>query len=182
MHPSQKTANSKAAIAKATSGKVAGPGRLRILFVDDKEGIRQTFPPTLKEEGFEVRVASSVAEALAEIDASAYDVLLADLNMQEEGDGWRVVGAMRRLHPECINLILTGYPGFKSALQAIRHGASDYSAKPADKKELITRIRELLNARSPKLMPAKRPATILPADRRKIKRQVVFAMKRDPLK
>jgi DNA-binding response OmpR family regulator len=50
--------------------------------VDDEESIRQTLPPIFEEQGFEVRTAASLAEALAEIDASTYDVL-------QEGDGRR---------------------------------------------------------------------------------------------
>jgi DNA-binding NtrC family response regulator len=94
-------------------------GSARILFVDDEESIRITLPPVLREKGFEVGVAASVAEALAEINFEKFDVLIADLNLAEEGDGFLVVSAMRHIQPQCVNLILTGYPALETALQAI---------------------------------------------------------------
>ena len=87
----------------------------RILFVDDEESIRLTLPPVLKEKGFEVTAAASVAEALVEINGQKFDVLIADLNLAEEGDGFLVVSAMRHIQPHCVNLILTGYPALETA-------------------------------------------------------------------
>ena len=63
-------------------------GSPRILFVDDEESIRITLPPVLREKGFEVEVAGSMAEALVEINSEKFDVLIADLNLAEEGDGF----------------------------------------------------------------------------------------------
>jgi len=75
------------------------PSRKRILFVDDEPSIRLTLPQVLQEYGFEVKTAGSVADALAEINNSRFDVLLSDLNISEEGDGFRIVSAMRRIQP-----------------------------------------------------------------------------------
>jgi len=86
----------------------------RILFVDDEESIRLTLPPVLKEKGFEVAVAASVAEALVEINTVKFNVLIADLNLAEEGDGFLVISAMRHIQPHCVNLILTGYPALET--------------------------------------------------------------------
>src|SRR2546430_17701349 len=55
----------------------------RLLFVDDEEGIRNTLPTILERRGFDVRVAASVPEALAEIRTHKFDVLLSDLNIGE---------------------------------------------------------------------------------------------------
>jgi DNA-binding NtrC family response regulator len=95
------------------------PGRRRILFVDDEPSIRLTLPAVLEEHGFEVSIAGSVAEALSKINSSRFDVLLSDLNIGEDGDGFRVVRAMRSIQPKCVTVILTGYPAFESALQGI---------------------------------------------------------------
>ncbi len=108
------------------------PSRKRILFVDDEPSIRLTLPQVLQEYGFEVKTAASVADALAEINSSRFDVLLSDLNISEEGDGFRIVSAMRRLQPRCITVVLTGYPAFETAVQALRQQVDDYVVKPAD--------------------------------------------------
>jgi YesN/AraC family two-component response regulator len=49
---------------------------------------------------------------------------------------------MRRVQPQAVTLILTGYPDFETALQAIRNQVDDYLTKPTDVKELVTTIKE----------------------------------------
>lgn len=120
----------------------------RILFVDDEPSIRLTLPPILEENGFVVTTAASVAEAISRIQASRYDVLLSDLNVGEDGDGFLVVGAMREAQPNCVVLILTGYPGFESAIHALRHKVDDYLVKPADVDSMIALIRTKIAQRS----------------------------------
>jgi DNA-binding NtrC family response regulator len=112
----------------------------RILFVDDEPSIRLTLPPILEENGFAVTTAASVAEAISRIQAHRFDVLLSDLNVGEDGDGFLVVGAMREAQPNCVVLILTGYPGFESAIHALRHKVDDYLVKPADVDSMISLI------------------------------------------
>ena len=120
------------------------PSRKRVLFVDDEPSIRLTLPQVLQEYGFEVKTAGSVADALAEINSSRFDVLLSDLNISEEGDGFRIVSAMRQLQPRCVTVVLTGYPAFETAVQALRQQVDDYVVKPADLEALIGKLRERL--------------------------------------
>ena len=54
------------------------------------------------------------------------DVLIADLNVSPPGDGFTVVSAMRCTQPNCVNFILTGFPAFETALEAIRRHVDDY--------------------------------------------------------
>jgi DNA-binding NtrC family response regulator len=119
--------------------------RNRILFVDDEPNIRLTLPPVLEQHGFEVKAAGSVAEAVAQIKTSRFDVLISDLNVEESGDGFRVVSAMREKQPHCITLILTGYPGFETAVNALRLRVDDYMVKPVDVEMLISALRKKLN-------------------------------------
>jgi len=116
--------------------------KTRILFADDEPGIRMTLPLILEQEGFEVSVAATVAEALAYINRDSFDVLLADLNIGERGDGFTLISAMRRVQPEAVTLILTGYPDFATALEAIRNQVDDYLTKPTDVKQLVETIKE----------------------------------------
>ena len=71
-----------------------------------------------------------MAEALVEINAEKFDVLIADLNLAKEGDGFLVISAMRHIQPRCVNLILTGYPALETALQAIHSQVDDSLTKP----------------------------------------------------
>ena len=134
----------------ARSGRSAeGAGELskRVLFVDDEPSIRLTLPPILQNRGFEVRSAASVPEALAAINRQTFDILLSDLNVSEEGDGFTIVHAMRTANPKCITILLTGYPAFESAVEAIHHEVDDYFVKPADVESLISTMERKLAAR-----------------------------------
>jgi len=113
----------------------------KLLFVDDDESIRQTLPLILAKEGFDCTTVASVPEALAQISGQQFDILLSDLNIGQPGDGFIVVGAMRRVQPHARTYILTGYPDFASALEAIRGQVDDYLVKPADISALLTTLR-----------------------------------------
>lgn len=135
----------------------------RILFVDDEPGIRLTLAPILERHGFAVTTAGSVPEALEFINRQAFDVLLADLNIGQPGDGFTVVSAMRRVQPEARTFILTGYPDFESALQAIRGQVDDYLLKPTDVPTLLHAIQSRLERRRPRApeTPMKRVSELL---------------------
>jgi len=120
-----------------------------MLFVDDEPSIRLTLPEILRLHGHEVEVASTVAEALAAIPVRKFDVLISDLNIGNPGDGFTVVSAMRRTQPQCVTLILTGYPGFETALQAIRNQVDDYLVKPTQVEQLVETIERKLSERTP---------------------------------
>ena len=132
-------------------GRFTKPGRSapskRLLFVDDEPSIRATLPSVLQNRGFEVRSAASVPEALAAIETHKFDILLSDLNLSEEGDGFTIVHAMRTANPNCVTILLTGYPAFESAVEAIHHEVDDYFVKPADLESLISTMERKLAAR-----------------------------------
>ena len=135
---------------------------LRMLFVDDEPSIRLTLPAILRMHGHTVEVAATVLEALAAIQAQKFDVLISDLNIGNPGDGFTVVSAMRRSQPECVTLILTGYPGFESALQAIRSQVDDYLVKPTQVERLVETIERKLAERTPhQPLPVRRVVEIL---------------------
>src|SRR5439155_7733654 len=149
--------------------------------VDDEPSIRVTLPAILKLKGFEVTTGATVAEALKAIHSQEFDALIADLNIGEPGDGFTIVSAMRRTQPECVNFILTGYPAFESALQAIRSQVDDYLVKPADIKSLIGSIENKLKDRKPRqTLPPKRIASLLRDNVQEITSKVLEGMKSDP--
>ena len=120
--------------------------RPRLLFVDDEAGIRITLPAVLSQFGFEVTAAADVPEALTLIATRQFEVLISDLNIGQPGDGFTVVSAMRRTQPEAATFILTGYPAFETALEAIRQQVDDYLVKPADIESLVGKINATLAA------------------------------------
>ena len=153
----------------------------RILFVDDEPNIRLTLPEILQKHGYEVTTVATVAEALAQIHSRPFDLLIADLNIGQVGDGFTVVSAMRRTQPNCINFILTGYPAFETALQAIRSQVDDYLVKPAEIQSLIGAIESKLQNRKPyHALPLKRVGTILQENVEQIARKALERMASHP--
>jgi ActR/RegA family two-component response regulator len=123
----------------------------RVLFVDDEEGIRVTLAAVLERHGFDVTAVGAVRDALTQIHCMRFDVLLCDLNIERSGDGFVVLSAMRYAQPHCVSLVLTGYPAFENALQAIQHQVDDFFTKPADLDALVRKINEKLEARRSKV-------------------------------
>jgi len=121
--------------------------RERILFVDDEPRIAETMPQVLRQQGYQVTAVTSVQEALAQIASTQFDVLISDLNISEQDDGLNVVGAMRRTQPGCLIFILTGFPGFDTALEAMRIQVDEYLIKPAPLPTLLDLLAQKLSDR-----------------------------------
>jgi len=154
---------------------------VRVLFVDDEEAIRLTLPPILERHGFLVQVAATVPQALAKIAHEHFDVLIADLNVGRPGDGFTVVSAMRCTQPNCVNFILTGFPAFETALEAIRRQVDDYLLKPIEVESLVESIANKLKGREPHKPLAPKPvATILRENIDKITARALAKMKDHP--
>ncbi len=153
----------------------------RLLFVDDEPVIRVTLAAILRNHGFEVSVAATVAEALQKITSEKFDVLLSDLNIGNQGDGLTVVSAMRRTQPEAVTMILTGFPAFETALEAIRQQVDDYIVKPADIPHLVSAIEsKLANPPKQRKLPArKRVSMILQENEERIEELWLAAVAED---
>src|ERR1035437_8394905 len=122
---------------------------IRILFVDDEPALRMVTPVILQAQGFDATSVGTVAEALAEIAAHPFDVLMANLNIGQQGDGYTVASAMRRTHPNCIIFILTGYPAIEAALRAISSQLDEVLVKPMSAPKMVAAIEHRLRERTP---------------------------------
>lgn len=136
---------------------------LKLLLVDDDDAVRITLAAVLEFHGFVVRTASTVPEALEMVSTDKFDVLLADLNVGQPGDGFTVVSAMRRVQPNACTFILTGYPDFESAIQAIRNQVDDYFSKPLKVESLVAAITSVHNGKKPaeKAIPMRKISQII---------------------
>ena len=109
----------------------------RILFVDT----RKVFELRYRRSSRRMVLSSPPPVAFELISEQRFEVLIADLNIGSPGDGFTIVSAMRRTQPEAVTLILTGYPAFETALEAIRRQVDEYLTKPTDIDLLVTTIR-----------------------------------------
>ena len=122
----------------------------RLLLVDDERGIRETLSAILRRYGLLVTAAAKISEALDAIAKEDFDLLICDLNIEGESDGYQVIRAMKELNGRCINIILTGNPALGSAIEGIHLGIDDYILKPAHPETLIALLAEKLAARERK--------------------------------
>jgi ActR/RegA family two-component response regulator len=149
--------------------------------VDDEPAIRVTTPFILRAHGFDATSVGTVAEALAEIGAHLFDVLISDLNIGQAGDGFTVVSAMRRTQPDCINFILTGYPAIEAALRAISSQVDEILVKPMDAPKMVAAIEQRLRERTPTgAFQTKRLSNILYDKKDEICRRIIVEMKDNP--
>ena len=156
--------------------------RPRLLFVDDEPNIRLTLSMYLEDQGFSVATAATVPEALGLITHQNFDVLIADLNVGQAGDGFTVVSAMRRTQPRAVTFILTGYPAFETALEAIRLQVDDYITKPADTETLADKIRaKLAEPKREHYVNSKRLSQVVEENVPEITESWLDAVRADPM-
>jgi two-component system response regulator RegA len=111
------------------------PADRSLLIVDDDKAFLQRLGRAMEQRGFEVRMASSVAEGLDLTRQKAPAFAVIDLRL-EDGSGLDVIAELGKARPDCRAIILTGYGNFATAVSAVKLGAVDYLAKPADADEV----------------------------------------------
>ncbi|MFI5262044.1 MAG: response regulator [Candidatus Limnocylindrales bacterium] len=131
----------------------------RILVVDDDPNVQRLLTYTLKQEGYDVSVASDGAEALKRWGAEHPDLLLLDV-MLPKLDGYQVASKIRAdegtgAHVPII--MLTAEADVEQKVRGLRAGADDYQIKPFHPAELLARIKSLLARFAPRDMMVGRP-------------------------
>lgn len=101
----------------------------KLLIVDDEKVALRNLEHVMKKEGYEVVATQSGANALTHLDKQTFDVVLTDLRM-EKVDGMQILQKCRASHPDTEVILITGYATLESAVEAMKHGAFYYIAKP----------------------------------------------------
>lgn len=122
---------------------------LKILIVDDEDGIREMLHRAMLNWSFSADYAPGGKEALILMKMNNYDVILTDKNMPgnngtPEG-GMYVLKHAKKLLPAAEVIMMTGYASLDTAVEAMRAGAFDYIEKPfqmEELKEVLDRILE----------------------------------------
>ena len=118
-----------------------------LLIADDDAAFRNRIARALELRGFIVTSVGSVAEALAQTARPpAFAVL--DLRLGD-GNGLELVGPLRQARPDIRIVVLTGYGNIATAVTAVKLGAVDYLAKPADADEVTDALLAPPNEKAP---------------------------------
>jgi len=118
----------------------------RVLVVDDEQIIREILADFLSLEGFHVRTASNGHDALRELEAHEYDLVLSDLKMPEMG-GLELLGQIRSRWPQIVTVIMTAFGTVETAIDAMKRGAYDYVLKPFRIEEVVHLLQRGLEKR-----------------------------------
>ena len=120
--------------------------KARILAVDDQRYFRELIAGMLAEEGFEAQTASSGEEALHILENTDFDIVLTDLVMPGM-DGSELVHRIKDRDPEQEIVVVTGVVDVKTAVDAMKLGATDYLLKPFDRRTLSVSLEGILQNR-----------------------------------
>src|SRR5713101_10111719 len=119
-----------------------------LLVVDDDARLRDLLRRYLSENGFRVTVAADAKEARANLASFAFDLIVLDVMMPGES-GLDLTGALRGngRGPRLPVLLLTAMAEPEDRVNGLEQGADDYLSKPFEPRELVLRIRNLLQRR-----------------------------------
>jgi two-component system response regulator RegA len=110
-----------------------------LLIVDDDRPFSTRLQRAMEARGFVVTCAQSVAEGLAAIAVAPPAFAVIDMRLAD-GNGLDVISELKTKRPEARAIILTGYGNIVTAVTAVKLGAFDYLAKPADADEIFSAL------------------------------------------
>ena len=110
-----------------------------LLIVDDDKPFLMRLSRAMEIRGFAVTTADTVAEGLAAIGRAAPAFAVIDLRLTD-GTGLDVISLLKEKRPDARGIILTGYGNIATAVTAVKLGAFDYLAKPADADEIFSAL------------------------------------------
>ena len=113
----------------------------KLLIVDDEKIALRNLEHVMKKEGYTVTGTQSGPNALKLLGERYFDVVLTDLRM-EKVDGMQVLTKCRELYSDTEVIMITGFATLRSAVDAMKHGAFNYIAKPFKLDEVRKVVKE----------------------------------------
>ncbi|MCH8044096.1 MAG: sigma-54-dependent Fis family transcriptional regulator [Planctomycetes bacterium] len=118
-----------------------------VLLVDDDRHIRESMGEWLCSLGYKVEVTGTFTQAIEQLEKGTFDLVLADVRLEDDGDGFDLLAYCREHRPEAAVILITGYGTVDMAMEAIRMGAFDFLTKPLIDEELELAIERALSQR-----------------------------------
>jgi len=115
-----------------------------ILIVDDEEGIRKSLSGILKDEDFNVSLASDGMEAIQKVDKERPDLALLDIWMPGL-DGIEVLKRIKAMSPKLVVIMISGHGTIETAVKATKLGAYDFIEKPLSLEKVVLTINHALS-------------------------------------
>ena len=110
-----------------------------LTIIDDDEPFVRRLSKAMEKRGFIVSHALNISDGknLVKFDPPAFAVVDLKLN---DGNGLEVVEQIRKVRPDSKIIVLTGYGAIATAVAAVKIGATDYLAKPADANDITNAL------------------------------------------
>ncbi len=129
-------------------GKDELPEDVSLVIVDDDAAFLQRLSRAMEQRGFDVRTASTVNDGLQLIRELPPAFAIVDMRL-DDGNGLDVIAELARQRTNARAVVLTGYGNIATAVSAVKLGAVDYLAKPADADEVTDALLAPPNAMAP---------------------------------
>jgi two-component system response regulator HydG len=126
---------------------------LRVLVVDDDEGLRFSVRETLIKSGaqtgsgFEIDEAYDGMNAVEKVRLVHYDLVLLDVDMPRL-NGLEALKLIKEHDPSTVVIIMTAFAAIDDAVRAVKEGAYNYLSKPVKGDELVRLVDKALNAQA----------------------------------
>jgi DNA-binding NtrC family response regulator len=121
--------------------------RASVLIVDDEAGIRHGLENLFRREGFSVHAVEGYEAAVDAAAREPVDVAVVDLRLRGPMGGIDLLRELKRLEPDLVVIVITGYGSIDTAVSSLKGGAADYFQKPIDNARLLEAVRKNLALR-----------------------------------
>lgn len=130
-----------------------------VLLVEDTPSLQMLYAAALKQAGHRVHLASTAAEALAQLVDCEADLVLLDLVLPDR-DGLELMAEILAQRPAIQVIVMTAHGSINKAVEAMRAGAHEFLVKPFDEARLLGAISAFSPLRPP--APKRKAASALP--------------------
>jgi two-component system, response regulator RegA len=113
---------------------------MNVLVVDDDEVFAGILARGLTRRGYTVFQANDAQEAIKLANEHRFGLMTLDLHLGDDS-GLNLVAPLRELQPDVRMLVLTGYASIATAVQAVKDGADNYLAKPANVETILAALK-----------------------------------------
>lgn len=110
-----------------------------ILIVDDLESIHEMLEAVIQPIGFNTVFATDGETALEKLRQETFEIVLTDINMTPM-DGLTLLGEIRKIDPDAVVLMMSGFANVENATEALKLGAFDFLTKPFKVDQLMASI------------------------------------------
>ena len=117
----------------------ADSGDRSLLIVEDDKLFLARLARAMETRGFKVTIAETVADGLQQVEQNPPAFAVVDMRLGD-GNGLDVISALKRRRADARGIVLTGYGNIATAVNAVKLGAVDYLAKPADADDVVNAL------------------------------------------